>query len=114
MDGDVDSITGTKADKKAEKLARKQAKKRAKRFDPEDDGRVIANMNVDGMPWHNPLSEAAAPENAEQNREKLGELGRKQTLFLILGVVGAALAVAAVFVVIYLLFILFCNYVWFK
>ena len=104
----------SKADKEAEKLARKQAKKQAKRFDPEDDGRVIANMNVDGMPWHNPLPGEADPERSEANREKLGELDKKQTFFLILGVVGAALAVAAVFVLIYLLFILFCRFVWFK
>ncbi|MBO7405988.1 MAG: hypothetical protein J6V14_00035 [Clostridia bacterium] len=102
-----------KADKKAERLARKQARKQ-KRIDPEDDGRVIASMNVDGMPWHNPVANPAAPENVEENREKLGELDKKQTLFLVLGVVGAALAVAAVFVVVYFLFILFCRYVWFK
>ncbi len=114
MSSGVDNKTVTRADKKAERLARKQSKKQAKRFDPEDDGRVIANMNVDGMPWHNQLPGPDAPEDAEGNREKLSKLDKKQTFFLVMGVVGAALAVAAVFILIYFLFILFCRFVWFK
>ena len=92
MSSGVDNKTVTRAEKKAERLARKQAKKQAKRFDPEDDGRVIANMNVDGMPWHNPLPGPEAPADAEGNREKLSKLDKKQTFFLVMGVVGAAIA----------------------
>ena len=86
----------------------------------EDDGRVIANMNVDGMPWHmgggrpdagNVIDTGTDPE---VNREELSRLNKKQTLFLVLGVLGAAMAVAAVFAICYLAFILFAQYVWFK
>ena len=82
--------------------------------DFEDDGRVIANMNVDGMPWHDPVSVKKNPVEAEQSKEELGKLSKKETFHLILGVLGAALAVAAVFAIGFLLFILFCEYVWFK
>ncbi len=71
-------------------------------------------MNVDGMPWHD--NSAPLPEGVdiERNREEMQKLTKKETFFMILGVLGAALAVAAVFVIGYLLFILFCRYVWFK
>ena len=82
--------------------------------DFEDDGRVIADMNVEGMPWHDPVTVKKTPEEAEKSREELGKLSKKETLHLILGVLGAALLVAVVFVVGFLLFILFCQYVWFK
>ena len=92
-----------------------------KKDDFEDDGRVVANMNVDGMPWHmgDVRGEAAEADPAlnpdpEANRAELSKLGKKQTLFLILGVLGAAMAVAAVFALGYLAFILFAQYVWFR
>ena len=85
-----------------------------KKDDFEDDGRVIANMNVDGMPWHDRSAAFSDGADSDRNREELQKLTKKQTFFMILGVLGAALAVAAVFAVGYLLFILFCQHVWFK
>ena len=80
--------------------------------DYEDDGRVIADMNVDGMPWYS----GGKPDtpDAEKNAEELRKLGKRETLHLVLGVLGAALTVTAVFAIGYLLFILFCRYVWFR
>ena len=75
----------------------------------EDDGRVIANMNVEGMPWYMPKN-----KGTEGQSEELPKLGKAETFHMILGVLGAALAIAAVFVIGYFLFILFCQYVWFK
>ena len=92
--------------------------KRKEKF--EDDGRVIANMNVDGMPWHGGFSrrdtgeESPSDEQVEHNRAEMSKLSKKQTLYMVLGVLGAALAVAAVFILIYFLLILFCRFVWFK
>ena len=34
-----------------------------RRSDPEDDGRTIANMNVEGMPWYQEPSPDALPED---------------------------------------------------
>jgi hypothetical protein len=87
----------------------------------DDDGRVIANMNVDGMPWYAGFTrgkggdaDPSVPVDPEANREELSKLGKKQTFFLILGVLGAAMAIAAVFALGYLAFILFAQFVWFK
>lgn len=80
-----------------------------KKDDFEDDGRVIANMNVDGMPWY-----ARHAKKQEGESQDLHKLTKKETLHLILGVIGAALLVAAIFIGGYLLFILFCEHVWFK
>ncbi len=80
-----------------------------KRIDPEDDGRVIANMNVDGMPWY----AGSASRDKNQNTEDIKKLSKKETLWLILGVVGAGLLVAAVFGIGFFLFILFADKVWF-
>lgn len=92
--------------------------KRKEKF--EDDGRVIANMNVDGMPWHggfsrrNSAEESLSDEQVEHNRAEMSKLSKKQTLYMVLGVLGAALAVAAIFAIGYLLFILFAQFVWFR
>ena len=88
--------------------------RKEKKTDAEDDGRVIARMNVDGMPWYAPQTPGTKPEDAERNAAELRKLSKGETFHMILGVLGAALTVAAVFAVGYLLFILFCRYVWFK
>lgn len=82
--------------------------------DFEDDGRVIAPMNVEGMPWYDSHRTKNKDADAEKNAQELKKIGKKETFHLILGVLGAALAVTAVFALGYLLFILFCQYVWFR
>jgi hypothetical protein len=59
------------------------AKKR-KQYD-DDDGRVIADMNVDGMPWYTPKKDAA-PEGGESP-----QLSGHDTWAMIWGVLKAAL-----------------------
>ena len=83
-----------------------------------DDGRTVADMNVEGMPWYNPgkkrrqdhemNNQKGAPESAPE------PLGFKETLYVTKGVLLASLAVAAVFVVVFFLFILFCSHIWLK
>ena len=75
-----------------------------------DDGRTIANMNVEGMPWYTP-SQSVSTDNEETDKPE--PLNFKQTLAMTKGVLLASLAVGGVFVIIFLLFILFCVYVWF-
>lgn len=76
----------------------------------DDDGRVVANMNVDGMPWyvrdHRPQSQQAAPDTGEK-------LTREEERVLLWGAVKAGLLVAGAFILGGLLFILFCLYIWF-
>ncbi len=71
-----------------------------------DDGRTIANMNVDGMPWYEP--ERQDPESSEKI-----QLTKEEQRYMIGGALKAALLVALVFGVVYFLFILFCTNVWF-
>ncbi len=92
-------------------------KKRKKKVYDDDDGRVIAPMNVDGMPW-NHESPVSQSENGEFPQKKTGEdelpltPGEKRAMMG--GVFAAALLVAGIFVLAALLFILFCIFVWFK
>ena len=78
----------------------------AHRDDYEDDGRTIANMNVDGMPWYEPARQD--PENTEKI-----QLTREEQRWMIGGALKAALLVASVFGIAYFLFLLFCTKVWF-
>lgn len=82
-----------------------------------DDGRTIANMNVEGMPWYNP----ATAQNMQQDGKSAGagspqneltNLTGKETAAMIKGVIAAALLVGGIFVGGGLLFILFCEYIW--
>ena len=81
--------------------------KRKKTYE-DDDGRVVAKMNVDGMPWYM-RSEQQLPENND-----LSDLTKGETWQIVKGTVKASLLIAGVFMVVFLLFILFCIYVWFR
>lgn len=83
--------------------------RKRKTYDDDDD-RTIANMNVDGMPWYanTPVHEGTGNEPSQ------ADLGRRNTLPMVWGVLKAALLVTLVFAVGYLLFILFCTLIWFK
>lgn len=83
--------------------------KRRKRADFEDDGRVIAPMNVEGMPWHAPRS-----QSSESGSGAPLTLTREEQRAVTAGIMKAALLVAGIFVVVLLGFILFCIFVWFR
>ena len=72
-----------------------------KKYD-DDDGRVIASMNVAGMPWRDPLDKTVpgSYEEAEQNRkqyEQRVDLDRGETAALIWGAMKAGLLIVLVF-----------------
>ncbi len=71
-----------------------------------DDGRVIAPMNVEGMPWH-----GAAPAQGTQG---MAQLEKRQFRYALWGAMGAALTVAAVLSAGIILFVLFSTKVWLK
>lgn len=81
---------------------------RKKTYD-DDDGRVIANMNIEGAPWYvkgsggdsGPVDEANMPD-------------MKQTWHIITGALAAGLVIGFVFIAAFFLFILFCTKVWFR
>lgn len=87
-------------------------KKNRKQKDFEDDGRVIAPMNVEGMPWFVNQDDRLKQSPPSDENEPL-QLTRKETFSLIGGVLLAVLLVGGVFLVGYFLFILFSTNVWF-
>ena len=90
--------------------------RKAKREEFEDDGRTIANMNVDGMPWYargvrDPLRDD--PDSPASDGEK-PRMSRGERRGYIRAALAATLLIAGVFAVAYGLFLLFCTFVWFK
>ncbi len=71
----------------------------------EDDDRVIANMNVEGMPWYNPNKSDVDINN---------NLSKKDTIKLLFSSLRAALTIVAIFSAVLILFVLFCLKVWFR
>jgi len=78
--------------------------KKRRQYD-DDDGRTIANMNVDGMPWYDGRSEGDNSPPREQ-------LSVRQRASALLGVLAAVLLIAAVFGVVYFVAILLMTVIW--
>lgn len=74
-----------------------------------DYGRVIAPMNVEGMPWYTPPQETSAPSGAPAEELR----GENRRAFRN-GVMKATLLVTGAYAAVFLVFILFCIFVWFK
>ncbi|MGI6027133.1 MAG: hypothetical protein ACOX7G_09235 [Candidatus Scatomorpha sp.] len=81
-----------------------------KKRNEDDDGRVVARMNVEGMPWYVERP-ADAPERSGSDEPV--KLNRQESRAFAWGAVKAALLVTAVFSVAAVLFILFCTDIWF-
>ncbi len=77
-----------------------------------DDGRTVAPMNVDGMPWFVNETDIPPTPNENGDREPV-KLTRREMGLMIGGVLLAVLAVGGIFLLVYFLFILFCTNVWF-
>ncbi len=72
----------------------------------DDDGRTIANMNVEGMPWYD---RAQRNKRTGGNRDGRQPMDRSQRNATILAVVLAALSIALVFGLGYFLVILLMD-----
>ena len=79
-----------------------------KQYD-DDDGRTIANMDVDGMPWYHNKPQ-------RQNRDKSSgpdeELSREGKIGLYMGIFKAVGLIALVFFVVYFLLIFILTRLW--
>ncbi len=85
-------------------------KKQFKDYD-DDDGRVIVNMDVEGMPWHDKRvrrekREAKASRGPQMTRSE----ARRFTWYAVL----AGLTIVLVFSVVWVLLTLFATQVWFR
>ena len=90
------------------------ADKRAKKEKWEDDGRTIASMNVEGMPWYAPEGKTAGERGRPSGERKEPVLTPRESRYYTWGALKAALAVIGVMCAGLVLFILFCQFVWFK
>lgn len=77
--------------------------KKKRQYD-DDDGRVIAPMNVEGMPWYHKPASSGSDEKKEPVKLSFGE-----TLALLGGVLKATLLVGLVFFGAFALVILFIQ-----
>ena len=78
------------------------------RFEDIDDGRPIANMNIEGMPWY-------VEEKPEyQSGSEKPPMDKRETRAFIANALLAALAIGLVFIIAAALFLLFCTKVWFQ
>lgn len=75
-----------------------------------DDGRTIADMNVEGMPWY----VSGKKTDGTEKTKKEPVLTREESRYYTWGAVKAALLVTGVLCAGIALFILFCQFVWFK
>ena len=78
-----------------------------------DDGPTIADMNVEGMPWHSPKKRIPGEiRNESGDREET--LTKEESRYYTWGALKAALAVVGVISAGLVLFILFCQFIWFR
>ena len=81
-------------------------KRESKAYAP-DDGRVIASMNVEGMPWYAPSSAASGAGSASV-------LSKQEARYAMWGALRAALTIFSVLSAGIILFVIFCTQVWFR
>ncbi len=82
-----------------------------KKYD-DDDGRVICNMDVDGMRWHDRAIHKKEPavHQVAKGEQMTKSEARRFTWYAI----RAGMLVVLIFSVVWVLFILFCTQVWFR
>ena len=85
--------------------------KKNPRLPEDDDGRTIANMNVDGMPWYDSRLDHSSDETPGGEHTPMT---REEQRMYTWAAIKAGLLVALVFAVVFGLFIAFCDFVWFN
>lgn len=84
----------------------------------DDDGRVICDMNVEGMRWYNQSLSKVSDYRRSRAKSARPDVDNvmtpRQTLRYTFYAVLAGLTIVAVFVVAWILMWLFATYVWFK
>jgi len=87
--------------------------KKPKEYD-DDDGRVIVNMDVEGMKWHDKRvrkeKRAERSENSDQGPKITKSETRRFTFYAVL----AGLTIVLVFAIVWILLTLFATQVWFR
>lgn len=82
-----------------------------KQYD-DDDGRVICDMDVDGMRWHD--RRIRHEKKSERKLHQTEQMTRSETRRYNWYVILAILVIGSVFSVTWILFTLFCTKIWFR
>ena len=82
--------------------------RKSKRTYDDDDGRTIAPMNIEGMPWYKPEAPERRPDGTEPE-----PLTKEEARIYTLAAVKAGLTIVSVFGVAIYIFLLFCDKIWF-
>ena len=77
--------------------------------DPEDDGRTIADMNVDGLPWY-----VKGDENRTADGRQHEQMTDEELRAYRFAALKASLLVAVIFIGAFFIFLLFCDFIWFR
>ena len=81
--------------------------KKRREYD-DDDGRQIADMNVDGMPWYVRKPSSSSGSQSDEP----ADLTREERFSLYGGILKAVLLVSAAFVGVYFLVIFLLTKIW--
>lgn len=73
----------------------------------EDDGRVIADMNIEGTPWY-------VDKKKMTQRDSAQALSKQEVRYIMRNALFAGLAVASIFIAAFAAFILFSTEIWLK
>ena len=77
-----------------------------------DDGRTIASMNVEGMPWYSPEKPGTPP--VQDGKQPGDGLTRRQMRMYTASALKAGMLVTLVMCLGIVLFVAFCVFIWFR
>lgn len=89
-------------------------KRKKKKKDFQDDGRVIASMNVDGMPRSIIRRTSFDEFGKKKEKKEITKLSKKEYRSIVLGVISSYILFGVIVFGGFALFILFCTNIWFK
>jgi len=80
----------------------------------DDDGRVICDMDVDGMPWHDKRVRREIRANRKAKQHEGPKMTKPEARRFTWYAVSAGLLIVLVFAVTWVLFTLFATQIWFR
>lgn len=86
--------------------------KRKRKVYDDDDGRVIAPMNVDGMPWYDKYAKRARKADQNADEKPLEPLSKRETFKLIMQLYIGMIPFLLLFIGLGALFIFLLTKVW--
>ena len=72
----------------------------------DDDGRVVTNMNVPGMPWADPMDNKVPSKRTDETKRADFQLTRDESSAIMWGAFKAAMLIAGVFSAVIILVVL--------